>query len=79
MILFGHPVESLQTILMTMTQLAIGGNVTVSQQAAYFVTVTDHILLQGDRSGCVKPPVDNETKFVFQFQCMGLILKRNLF
>ena len=31
--------------------------------------------LQGDTSGCLKPPVDSTTKVAFQY--MGLILKRN--
>ena len=35
--------------------------------------ITDDI--QGDHSGCAKPPIDNTTKVLFQY--MGLILKRN--
>ena len=32
-------------------------------------------LVQGDHSGCVKPPVDTKTKVAFKY--MGLIPKRN--
>ena len=33
------------------------------------------LYLQGDHSGCVKPPIDTKTKVAFQY--MVLILKRN--
>ena len=32
-------------------------------------------LIQGDHSGCDKPPVDFKTKVAFQY--MGLIIKQN--
>ena len=35
------------------------------------------ILLQGDHSGCAKPPVDVETKVPFQYT--GLKVKQNFY
>ena len=54
-----------------------GGRSSTSSAASAVQGVTGKLrqYLQGDHSGCVKPPVDTETKVAFYN--MGHILKRN--